>query len=87
MNGLSFFLAGLTLLLYGAVIAPGAVYPRWAGWMAALSGAALMNNGAVEVAYGGFGPSTVKLVGILLLAVWAFVMAVSMWRNSSPTAR
>jgi hypothetical protein len=26
----------------------------------------------------------VKLIGILLLAVWAFVMAVLMWRNAGP---
>jgi len=43
--------------------------------MAALSGLAFMYNGVVEVAYEGFGPSIVKLVGILLLAVWAFIIA------------
>lgn len=83
MNSLSFFLAGLTLFLYGLVIALGAAYPRWMGWMAALSGAAFMFNGAVEVAFTGFGTSIVKLAGILLLAVWAFVMAVSMWRMAA----
>jgi hypothetical protein len=35
-----------------------------------------------------FQPTTcgmwVKLIGILLLAVWAFVMAVLMWRNAGP---
>ena len=83
MNSLSFFLAGLTLFLYGLVIALGAAYPRWMGWMAAVSGAAFMFNGAVEVAFTGFGTSIVKLAGILLLAVWAFVMAVSMWRMAA----
>ena len=46
-----------------------------------VSGAALMYNGVVEVAYEGFGPSLVKLMAILLLAVWTFVMAVLMWRE------
>jgi hypothetical protein len=42
----------------------------------------LMNNGVV-VAYEGFVPSITKLVGLLLLAVWALVMAALMWRNGS----
>lgn len=81
MNGLSYFLAGLTLFLYGMAIAFGSVYPRWVGLIAAVSGAALMYNGAVVVAYQGFVPSTIKLVGLLLLAVWAFIMAALMWRK------
>lgn len=87
MNGLSFFLAGLTLFLYGLAIALGSVYPRWVGLIALVSGAAFMYDGAVVVAYEGFGPSPVKLVGILLLAVWAFIMAVLMWRISGRIAR
>jgi hypothetical protein len=81
MNSLSYFLAGLTLLLFGLAIALGRVYPRWVGLMAAVSGVAFMYNGAVEVAYEGFVPSTIKSVGLLLLAVWAFVMAALMWRD------
>jgi hypothetical protein len=83
MNSLSYFLAGLTLFLYGLAIALGRVYPRWVGLMVVLSGAAFMYDGAVVVAYEGFVPSIVKLVGLLLLAVWAFVMAAFMWRNGS----
>jgi hypothetical protein len=83
MNSLSFFLAGLTLFLFGLAIALGRVYPRWVGLMAAISGAAFMYDGVVVVAYEGFVPSIVKTVGLLLLAVWAFVMAVLMWRNGS----
>src|SRR5215212_6217424 len=71
MNSLSFFLAGLTLFLYGVAIALGIIYPRWVGLMAMVSGAALMYDGAVVVAYEGFAPSNIKLVGLLLLAVWA----------------
>ena len=80
MNSLSYFLARLTLFLYGLAIALGRVYPRWVGLMAALSGAAFMYDGAVVVAYA---PSIVKLMGLLLLAVWAFVMAALMWCNGS----
>jgi uncharacterized membrane protein len=83
MNSLSYFLAGLTLFLYGLAIALGRVYRRWVGLMAALSGAAFMYDGAVVVAYEGFVPSIVKLGGLLLLAVWTFVMAAFMWRNGS----
>src|SRR5215207_2423499 len=83
MNSLSYFLAGLTLFLFGLAIALGRVYPRWVGLVAAISGAAFMYNGAVEVAYEGFVPSIVKVVGLLLLAVWAFVIAAFMWRNGS----
>ena len=82
MNSLSFFLAGLTIFLYGVAIALGTIYPRWAGLIAVVCGAAFMYDGAV-VAYEGFVPSIVKLVGLLLLAVWAFVMAVLMWRYGS----
>ena len=83
LNSLSYFLAGLTLFLFGLTIALGRVYPRWVGLLAAISGATLMYNGAVEVAYEGFVLSIIKLVGLLLLAVWAFVMAALMWRNGS----
>ena len=82
MNSFSNFLSGLTLLLFGLAIGLGRIYPRWVGWMAAVSGAAFMYHGAV-VAYEGFVPSIPKLVGLALLAVWAFIMAVLMWRNGS----
>lgn len=81
MNSFSFFLAGLTLFIFGAAIALGSVYPRWVGLVAAVSGAAFMYDGVVVVAYEGFVPSIIKLVGLLFLAVWAFIMAVLMWRN------
>jgi len=81
MNGFSYFLAGLTLLLFGLAIAFGRVYPRWAGVIVIVSGLAFAYDGAVVVAYEGFVPDIVKVVGLLLLAVWAFVMAALMWRN------
>jgi hypothetical protein len=81
MNALSNFLTGITLLLIGVAIALGGGYPRWTGWMAVVSGLAFAYNGLVEVAYEGFVPSIAKPVGILLLAVWAFIMAALMWRK------
>jgi hypothetical protein len=81
MNSLSFFLVGLTLFLYGLAIALGSVYPRWVGLIAMVSGAAFMYHGAVVRAYEGFGPSIPNLVGLVLLAVWTFIMAFLMWRN------
>jgi hypothetical protein len=87
MNGFSYFLAGLTLLIFGLAIALGRVYPRWVGLVAVLSGAALMYDGAVVVSYEGFVADIVKLVGLLLLAVWAFIMAFLMWRNGSSRRR
>ena len=81
MNALSNFLTGLTLVLLGAAVVLGGAYPRWTGWMAVASGLAFVYNGLVEVAYEGFVPSIVKPVGILLLAVWAFIMAALMWRK------
>jgi len=81
MNGLSYFLVGLTLLLFGLAIALGSIYPRWAGLIAALSGVALMYNGVIEVAFQGFVGSIIKLVGLALLALWAIVMGVLMWHD------
>ena len=42
-----------------------------------------MYNGVVEVAYEGFVASATKLVGLALWALWAFIMAILMWRNGS----
>ena len=81
MNALSYFLAGLTLLLFGLAIAFGGVYPRWTGVIAAVSGVAFIYDGAVVVAYEGFVPDMIKVVGLLLLAAWAIVMSVLMWRE------
>ena len=83
MNAFPYFLAGLTLLIFGLAIALGRVYPRWVDLMAVVSGAALMYDGAVVVSYEGFVADIVKLAGLLLLAIWAFIMAFLMWRNGS----
>jgi hypothetical protein len=41
-----------------------------------------MFHGATVVSYEVFVPSIPNLVGFVLLPLWAFIMAVSMWRNS-----
>lgn len=81
MNSFSFFPAGLTLFLCELAIVLGSVYPRWVGLVAAVSGTAFMYDGTVVVSYEGFIPSIIKLVGLVVLAVWAFVMTFLMWRN------
>lgn len=87
MNSFSYFLAGLALFLAGLTIALGRAYPRWAGLIAVVSGLAFMYDGAVVVAFEGFVPSIAKLVGLLLLAVWAFIMAFLMWRKGGRRQR
>ena len=82
LQSYSNILLGLTLILYGLAIVLGTVYPRWLGWVAAGSGVAWIVHGLM-VPYVGFFDSTPRLVAIVLLAVWAFVMAFLMWRNSS----
>ena len=75
-------LLGLTLILYGLAMALGTVYPRWLGWVALGSGAAWIVHGLM-VPYMGLFDSIPRLVAIVLLAVWGFITAVLMWRNSS----
>lgn len=83
LQSYSNILLGLTLMLYALAIALGTSYPRWLQWVAAGSGVAWIVHG-VMVPYIGFFDSIPRLVAIVLTAVWAFIMAVLMWRNSSP---
>jgi hypothetical protein len=73
---------GLTLMLYALAIVLGTSYPRWLGWVAAGSGVAWIVHG-VMVPYVGFFDSIPRLVAIVLLSIWSFIMAILMWRNSS----
>jgi hypothetical protein len=57
-------------------------YPRWLGWIAVGSGVAWVVHGLM-VPYVGLFNSIPRLVDIVLMALWAFIMAVLMWRNSS----
>jgi hypothetical protein len=75
-------LLGLTLILYGMAIALGSVYPRWLGWVAVGSGVAWVAHG-VRMPYLGLSASIGEAVGAVLLYLWAFIMAIVMWRNSS----
>ena len=82
LQSFSNILLGLTLILYGLAIALGTVYPRWLGWVAVGSGVAWIIHGLM-VPYIGFFPSIPRGVAQVLLYLWAFIMAVLMWRNSS----
>jgi hypothetical protein len=82
LQSYSFILLGLTFILYGLTIALGSVYPRWLGWLAAASGVAWIVHGLM-VPYIGLFDSIPRLVAIVLMALWAFIIAVLMWRNSS----
>ena len=82
LQSYSFILLGLTFILYGAAIALGTVYPRWLGWIAGGSGVGWIVHGLM-VPYIGLFDSIPRLVAIVLMALWAFIIAVLMWRNSS----
>ena len=82
LQSYSFILLGLTFILYGLTIALGNVYPRWLGWLAAASGVAWIVHGLM-VPYIGLFDSIPRLVAIVLMALWAFIIAALMWRNSS----
>ena len=82
LQSYSFILLGLTFILYGLTIALGSVYPRWLGWLAAAFGVAWIVHGLM-VPYIGLFDSIPRLVAIVLMALWAFIIGVLMWRISS----
>ena len=82
LQSYSNILLGLTLILFGLAIALGTLYPRWLGWLAAASGVAWIVHGLM-VPYVDLFDSIPRLVAIVIMALWAFIMAVLMWRNSS----
>ena len=82
LQSYSNILLGLTLILYGLAIAVGTLYPRWLGWIAVGSGVAWIVHGLM-VPYIGFFASNPRGAGQVLLYLWAFIIAVLMWRNSS----
>ncbi|MDQ3835239.1 MAG: hypothetical protein M3315_16805 [Actinomycetota bacterium] len=83
LQSYSNILLGLTLILYGLAIALGTVYPRWLGWIAGGSGIAWIVHG-VMVPYVGLFDSIPRLVALVLMALWAFIIAVLMWRIVRP---
>jgi hypothetical protein len=82
LQSYSNILLGLTLILYGLAIALGTVYPRWLGWVAVGSGVAWIVHGLM-VPYIGLFDSPPRGVALVLMSLWAFIMAYLMWRNSS----
>ena len=82
LQSYSNILLGLTLILYGLAIALGTFYPRWLGWLAAASGVAWIVHGLM-VPYIGLFDSIPRGVALILMALWAFIIGVLMWRNSS----
>jgi hypothetical protein len=85
VNALSYFLVGLTLVLYGLALAMGSHYPRWTGWLAVAAGVAFMVRGLLT-SYRGFGSSIPSLVALALFAVWLIAIAIFLWRPSPQPA-
>jgi uncharacterized membrane protein len=83
LQSYSNILLGLTLILYGLAIALGSVYPHWLGWVAVGSGVAWIVHGLM-VPYVGLFNSIPRLVAIVLMALWAFIIGVLMWRIARP---
>lgn len=81
LQSYSNILLGLGLIFFGLAIAFGDAYARWAGWLAAGSGVAWIIHGLM-VSYVGLFDSAPRLVALVLMAVWAFVMSVQMWPSS-----
>ena len=82
LQSYSNILLGVALILYGLAIALGTGYPRWLGWVAVVSGVAWIVHGLM-VPYIGLFSSPPRGVALILMYLWAFVMAFLMWRNSS----
>ena len=82
LQSYSNILLGLALILYGLAIALGTVYPRWLGWVAVGSGVAWIVHGLM-VPYIGLFASPPRGVALILMYLWAFVMAYLLWRTSS----
>jgi hypothetical protein len=85
LQGYSNILLGLTLVLYGLAIALGTVHPRWLGWGAVGSGVAWIVHGLM-VPYIGLFSSPPRGVAMILMYLWALIMAFVMWRNSGRQA-
>lgn len=78
LQSYSNILLGLTLIFFGLAIAFGHAYARWPGWLAAASGVAWIVHGLM-VSYVGLFDSAPRLVALVFMAAWAFVMAVQLW--------
>jgi hypothetical protein len=87
LSGFFHLVNGTTLLVLGLAIAFGRSYPRWLGWVGAVSGLGFLAGGIVA-AHTGFSPlaGTILLGPTVLGAIFLIGAAVCMWRRSS-TAR
>ena len=87
LSGFFHLVNGTTLLALGLAIAFGRSYPRWLGWVGAVSGLGVLAGGIVT-AHTGFSPlaGTLLLGPTVLAAIFLIGAAVCMWRRSS-TAR
>jgi hypothetical protein len=79
LQSYSNLLLGVTLILFAVATAWSSAYPRWLAWLAAGSGIAWIVHGTT-VAYVGLFDSVPRLIAIVLMAIWAFVMGHIMWR-------
>ena len=86
LSGFFHLINGTTLLALGLAIAFGRSYPRWLGWVGAVSGLGFLVGGVVT-AYTGFSSlaGTVLLGPTVLSAIFLLGAAVCMWRRSSTT--
>jgi Domain of unknown function (DUF4386) len=82
LNGLTFSLIGLTLIVTAVALLLGDRFPRWLGAWAVAAGLAYAVKG-VGVAYDGFAASLPGLVALVLFGTWIITMVVLMWRRSS----
>lgn len=80
LQSYSNILLGLTLIFFGLATALDEAYSRWPGWLAVGAGAAWIVHGLM-VSYVGLFDSAPRGVALVLMAAWAFVMAVLMWRS------
>ena len=80
LQSYSNLLLGLTLVLFAWSLGRGTSYPRWLAWGAAGAGISWIVHG-VMASYVGLFNSIPRLVGIVLLSVWAFITSVLMWRD------
>ena len=81
LQSYSNLLLGLTLLILGLASSLSALSPPWLAALAGGSGVAWIVHAAM-VPYVGLFDSTPRLVAIVLLATWSFIMARLMWREA-----
>lgn len=80
LQSYSNILLGLTLIFFGLATTLSRAYSRWPGWLAVGAGVAWIIHGLM-VSYVGLFDSAPRGVALVLMAAWAFVMAVLMWRG------